>query len=219
MKNKTIIKLEKKILFMITILLMFSCRKQETIPLNVLNLTNLNDYQVTKVKINDSITKLTGTNKNYLIKGNINTYDNSKEGWWKIKNRMNEDEYDIEYINIDKQIENQIKIYTNNNLNIDASKFYIISSDKDQCNIRIHFQKSNFETTDIEFSYTVSDTVQRKIIKEGVLKLKQDKDFYSCNIPINKNESVIGIVTRTSNLKQKEGVILAVDRMFIKPNS
>jgi hypothetical protein len=206
----------KNIFYMVTLLLIFSCRKQQDNRLDIIKLTDLDKYQVTKVRINDSIAKLMGVNENYLLSGNINIHDGSRQNWWKIKNKINGDEYEIEYINFDKQFENQIKIYNNHSLNVNSSKFYTISSNKNECNIRIHFQESNFETTNIEFAYTISDTIKKKIIKEGELDLKKNKGFYSCNIPINKNESVIGIVTRSSNLKQKDSVVLAIDRMFIK---
>lgn len=193
-------------------LIIFSCKKQKT-ETNILKLAELKDYKVTETKINDSIIKVFGENDNYIIEGNLNVLNYSKQGWWKIKNKKSNDWAEIEYIFFDHQIENQIRIYKNGVFDSNSSKFYNVSPHL----FIFHFPKSYYNTYNVDFEYIVSDAVLRKKITRGNLKLKNKDDYYSCSIPIKENENVVGIVSRFSKFKQRDSVLLAVDRMFIKP--
>lgn len=204
------------IILIFIFLIVFNCKKQDT-NTNILKLTELKDYKVTETKINDSIMKVFGENDNYVIEGSMDLLNHSKQGWWKIKSKKNKDRVEIEYIFLDKEIENQIRIYKDGVFDSKSSKFYNISSTNKDHLFTFHFPKSNYNTYNVEFDYIVSDTIQKKKIKEGNIKLEKNDDYYSSPIPANKNENIIGIVTRFSNLKQKDSVSLAVDRMFIKP--
>lgn len=203
-----------KIFFFLFILILFNCKKEDKI--NILELTDLNKYKISKIKTNDSIVKINGDNKDYSLKGTINSHNHSKQDWWIVKNKSNGEEYKIEYIFLDKQIENQIKIYKKGMLYKSASKFYTASFENNGFNFNFYFPISKFKTRDINFDYTVSDTIKRIITKQGKLDCKKDKDHYSCFVPVGQNESVIGIVTNFSNFKEKDSVTLAVDRMFVE---
>lgn len=197
------------------LLIIFSCKKKE--QKNLLQLTQLSDYVITKTKINDSITIVKGNNESYNLEGTINESNNSKEGWWKVQNKLNSEFYNIEYIFLDKQIENEIKIYKSGQLQEDLSKFYTASPDKNGVNFKFYFPESKFKTYNVSFNYTVSDSIKRRIIKNEKLNCTKIVNYYSCYIPVKHNESIIGIVTRFSSFKQKDSVLLAADRMFIKP--
>ncbi len=208
-------KVSKSTILIFFLIFFLNCKKEESV--NILKLTELENYNTKKTKINDSITKINGENQVYTLEGNINTNDNSKQDWWKIKNKVNGEKYEIEYIFLDKQIENQIKIYHGNGkLYKEVSKFYAVTSKKDGLKFDFHFPYSKFETYNVNFDYTISDTIKRKITKEGKLNCIKIDDYYSCFIPIIQNESVAGIVTNFSNFKEKDSVTLAADRMFVK---
>ncbi|WP_418122982.1 hypothetical protein ACNFU2_20605 [Chryseobacterium sp. PTM-20240506] len=195
----------------------FSCKKQQ--GENILKLAELSNYKIiSKTRINDSITKINGENKEYTLEGNINTHYNSKQDWWKFRNKRTEEKYEIEYIFLNKQIENQIKIYRDGKLYEDASKFYTKSFDKVRFNFSFYFPVSKFKTKLVEFNYTISDSVRRKIIKEETLICKENNSYYSCSIPINENESVIGIVTKFSEFSddKSDSIMLAADKIFVK---
>lgn len=212
MKNITV----NNIVLIFIFLIVFNCKKQET-KMNVLKLTELKDYKVTETKVNDSVLKVSGENVNYIIEGKMDLSNHSKQGWWTIKSKENKNWVEIEYSFLDKQFENQIKIYKDGVFDSKSSKFYNVSLTNKDYLFTFHFPKSNYNTYNVEFDYIVSDTIQKKKIREGSLKLKKNGEYYSCPIPANKNENIIGIVTRFSNFKQKDSVLLAVDRMFIKP--
>lgn len=204
----------KMIASIFILLMLINCNKEK--KENLFQLAELNNYKIIKTKINDSIIKINGVNKNYTIEGYMNIHDNSKQGWWKINNEIIKEKYEIEYIYLDKQIENQIKVYKNGQLYKKASKFYTKSFDKNKVSFYFYFPISKFKTNQVYFNYTISDTIKRKIIKEGKLNCPKNIDHYYCSIPINKNESVIGIINNFSDFKEKDSVTLAVDRIFIK---
>ncbi|UZT98344.1 hypothetical protein ODZ84_01895 [Chryseobacterium fluminis] len=183
---------------------------------NLFQLAELKNYKITTTKINDSIVKINGSSKDYTIEGNMNIYDSSRQNWWKINNQIINEKYEIEYVYLDKQIENQIKVYKNGKLYKRASKFYTKSINNNKLSFNFYFPVSKFNTSQVNFNYAISDTIERKIIKEGKLNCINKTDHYYCSVPISKNESIIGIVTNFSDFKKKDSVNLAVDRMFIK---
>ncbi|WP_299183538.1 hypothetical protein [uncultured Chryseobacterium sp.] len=203
-----------RIIFFLSLIILFNCKIEKKV--NILKLAELSNYKITETHINDSVIKINGDNKNYLLEGNINAHDKSKQGWWKIKNKVSDEEYRIEYIFLDEQIANQIKIHKKGKFYKKASKFYDTSFDKNGFNFNFHFPSSKFDSKLVTFDYSISDTIKKKIIKEEKLECQKNGDYYSCFIPVNKNESIVGIVTKFSEFKQKDSVLFNAERMFIK---
>jgi len=204
------------ILLILLSLICVNCKKKDN-DINISKLSELNAYNITKIKLNDSIDRISGENNDYSIEGNMDPLTHSKQGWWKIKSKEDKNWIEIEYIFLDKQFENQIRIYNNGMFDSNSSKFYNASFKDRNYLYYFHFPKSNYSTYNIEFEYIISDTLQKKKVREGILKPKKEKDYYFCNILTKENENVIGIVTKLSKLKQKDSVLFAIDRMFVKP--
>lgn len=195
-------KINKKIAFFLFLLLFFSCKKEKNV--DILELLKLSNYKITKTRVNDSIIKINGYSKGYTLEGNINTNNNSREAWWVIKNKLIGEKYEIEYLFLDKQIQNQIKIYKKNQLYKPASKFYTKSFKNNGFYFKFFFPTSNFKTRYVNFNYSISDTIKRKIIKEDKIDCIKKDNYYSCFIPIHQNEAIIGVVTNFSNFKEKD---------------
>lgn len=206
------------ILLILVSLICLNCkRKDNNDNINILKLSDLNNYKITNVKVNDSINRILGENNNYSIEGKMDLLTHSKQGWWKIKSKKDKNRIEIEYISLDKEFENQIRIYNNEVFDSNSSKFYNASFRDNNYLYTFHFPKSNYITYNVEFEYIISDTFQKKKVREGILKLKKKKDYYFCDISTKENENVIGIVTKLSKFKKKDSIIFAIDRMFIKP--
>lgn len=198
--------------------IIFSCKDIEQKSLNILELADLHNYKVKERKLNDSFAKVYGENSGYIIEGLINLNNHSKEKWWKINSRVNKNWFEIEYIFLDKQIENQIKLYNNGILDKQRSKFYNVFVNNNRYSFDFYFPNSSYTINNVELDYIISDTITKKKIREGTLKCKKVNNYYTCNLFLETGEnSVMGVVTAFSELKNRDSISLAADRMFIKP--
>ncbi len=218
MKNILVNNFKDDLIFLSSIfLLIFACKNPEQKQLNIIELSNLDNYEIKETKINDSVTKIYGENSKYIIEGKINLHNNSRQKWWKVKSKYNKNWFEIEYIFLDKQIENQIKVYNDGMLDNRSSKFYNVNITKQNSNFDFYFPISKYSIYDVEFDYIISDTLRKKRLREGKIKCKKVNDHYTCNLPLNNEEnSVMGIVTAFSSFKEKDSISLAADRIFIK---
>lgn len=209
--------LNKRVILLFSLFLIFSCKKQKS-EINILELSRLNNYKITEKKINDSVGRIFGENNRYSIEGDMLLSNRSKQGWWNIKSKTNKDRFEIEYLFLDKQIENQIKIFKNGVFDSKQSQYYhtYFSGRDNRYSFDIHFPESKNKTYNVDFDFIVTDTLQRKKVREGNMKCIQNEDIYSCNVPVNKNEAVIGLITKSSYSKDKDSVNLIIDRMYIK---
>ncbi|ASE64069.1 hypothetical protein EG352_19875 [Chryseobacterium indologenes] len=198
-------------------LLMFSCKNPEQKSLNILELSDLQNYKIKEIKLNDTVVKIYGKNSEYTIEGLMDRRNHSRQKWWNIKSRINKNWFEIEYIFLDKQLENQVKLYNNGILDKRASKFYNKSINKGNRQFDFYFPVSEYIINNVELDYVISDTIARKKLREGTVKCEKINDHYRCNIFLKKGEnSVMGVVTAFSEFKERDSISLAADRMFIK---
>lgn len=205
-------------IFILILLLCLSCKKEEN-ELNILKLADLNGYKITEEKLNDSTARVYGENSNYIIEGSLNLSNHSKQKWWKIKSKNSKDWVDIEYIYLDKQIENQIKIYKNGLLDKKVSRFYEVYFDNQGCVVNFHFPPSMFNIYKVDFTYILSDTISKKKIREGVINFKRDIKYsnFSGRLVLDGTENMImGIGTEYSKFNKNDSVTLSTSRMYVK---
>lgn len=201
-------------ILLLILLVIFSCKKAERKSLNALELTDLHNYKVKETKMNNSVTKVYGENSEYIIEGLIDLHNRSRQKWWKVKSKTSKDWFEIEYMFLDKQIENQIKLYNDGVLDIQGSKFYNVSKNN---KFDFYFPISKYNINNVDFDYIISDTITRKKIREGTLNCKKINDHYTCNLLLKKGEnSIMGVVTAFSEFKKGDSISLAADRIFVK---
>ncbi|SDM02562.1 hypothetical protein [Chryseobacterium taihuense] len=204
----------KLIINILILLVVFSCKKQEK---DLLQVTELDSYKIVKTKINDSIYKIYGTNRDYTIDGSLNILNNSKQDWWIIKNNNNNEKYLIEYIFLDKEIINQIKIYEKEILQKELSMYYDYTLTKQKFLLKIYYPKT-LETIDkISFQYIIGDTIKKMRTSQGKVKCKFEDGSYQCQIPINENENAIsGIASIFTHKNEEEDVTLGSKNIYVK---
>lgn len=204
-------------ILLLTSLITFSCKNMDQKSLNILELTELKNYNVKETKLNDSVSRVRGENSEYIIEGLKDLHNHSRQKWWNVKSKVNRNWLEIEYIFLDKQIENQIKLYNNGTIDKQRSKFYNASINNNNRRFDFYFPTSEYTIKNVELDYIISDTILRKKTREGTLKCNRVNNHYTCNLPLNKGEnSVMGVVTAFSEFKERDSISLAADRIFIK---
>ena len=202
-------------------LFLISCKKESSDP-SMMELTNLKNYRIQKTKINDSIAKIYGENNYHSIEGKLNTKENKKNGWWKIRFKNKSVIYKIEYLIFDKEKLNQLKVYVDGNLIKSASKFYEAKFESNKFQIKIHFPKIDKKPyqENVEMTYYLADTIRKKINSQIKTKMSKRNDFYFTEIPLKNNENaIIGSVTKvvSKNIKQ-DSVQLSAETIYFKNN-
>lgn len=158
------------------------------------NLNTLRNYN--EVKINDSITRISGLYSHYIVKGFINA-NKQKTDWWYLIDKKQGDKTNvkIEYRIIDnKSIINQFIFYTNQKgIYKVNSKFYKSASDSSK-NIILYFYTPNVHTKKTRLAtFTYFLYSNGREIEYNNLDCKEDKGFYSVNIKKNRisNQKII----------------------------
>lgn len=185
----------KNIFLFLSICMLISCEKSDK-KVEIANITNESNYEITRKKENDTIYQITGENNQYhLLSGYKDVKNKRKIGWWKIKDKVNEYQYEIQFVFLKKNKENQIKVYKSGKLINEFSMYYNILYINNGYQFKFYFPKYNNEDKEVEFGYITSDgstTPTRKTIK-----CKKENDSYNCFIPVkNKYQLIAGIVTQ-----------------------
>lgn len=204
----------KHIFLFILILMLFSCEKAEkTIKLS--DITNESSYKITSKKENDTITQIQGQSKQYVLKGYKDIKNNVKVGWWKIKDIKNNYLYEIEYLFLDKNKENQIKFYQNGQLINQFSKYYNVLYSNNGYQFQFYFPENPKRDVKVEFGYITSDGSTPPLRK--TIKCKKESCYYTCLIPVkNKDQLIVGMVTEfASENKGNDNVLLSATTMTV----
>lgn len=191
-----------------------NCKENENQDLS--SLLNLKNYTLNKVKVNDSIIKIVGKNKDYKLNGLYNSKSNEKIGWWKIEDLNDDNIYDIEYVSPKYPKENQIKIYKKEILQKELSMYYEYSMIKDKFILKIYYPKSSEKIDKVSFQYITGDTIKKMRINQGNVECKFENDCYQCQIPISDNENAIsGIAGIFTYKKNKKEITLGNTNIYI----
>lgn len=192
-----------------------NCKKDEEI--NLSNLLELKNYSINKVKINDSIIKIVGKNRDHKISGLFNFRSNEKIGWWKIEDIASNNNYNIEYVSPKYPKENQIKIYKKEILQKELSMYYDYTLTKHKFLLKIYYPKTSETIDKVSFQYIIGDTIKKIRTHEGEVECKFEDGSYQCQIPISENENAIsGIAAIFTYKKNKKDVTLGNTSMYVK---
>jgi hypothetical protein len=205
----------KHFFLFISIFTLFSCKKTEE-KVKLSDITNENNYKIVNKKENDTIYHITGESKQYsLLSGYKDIKNNVKVGWWKIKDKKNNYRYEIEYISLDKNKENQIKFYKNNQLINRFSQYYDIKYTNKGFEFKFYFPQNNYESTKVEFGYIMSEGTAPPT--RTTINCEKQKDYYICFIPVkDKNQLIAGIVTEFATEKEiNKKITLSANNMYV----
>ncbi|MGE8555718.1 MAG: hypothetical protein ACN6OB_17505 [Chryseobacterium jejuense] len=198
-----------------SIFLLFSCKKTEE-KIKLSDITNDKNYKITSKQENDTIYHISGENKRYnLLSGYKDIKNGIKVGWWKITDKKSNYLYEIEYISLNKNKENQVKFYNNGELINRFSQYYDIKYTNKGYEFKFYFPQNNYESTKVEFGYITSDGIAPPT--RLTIICKKENDYYICFIPVkNKNQFIAGIVTEFTTSKEVSGKIqLAANNMYV----
>lgn len=203
----------KHIFLFIVIFVLFSCNKEQE-KINISDITNEDNYKISNTEENDTIIQISGENNQYKLKGYKDIKNNTRVGWWKIKDKNNNYLYEIEYISLDKNKENQIKFYRNNKLVNKFSKYYDVVYNNNGYQFKFYFPQYSNEKVRIEFGYMTKDD---KVVEDKNVVCKKENDYYTCFIPVkNKDQLIAGIVTQfTESIKKNEKIVLSSTSMYV----
>ena len=203
----------------------FSCTKQQQeFPHtgDIREITDLNSYKIIKEKLNDSIIKVKGHNKNFNISGYFNIRRNKKDGWWKISGGKQKI-LDLEYILIgNSERKNQIIFYQNNMIDTAASKFYTKKFIQNSKTIRLSFYmpKTQAKVTSAAFNYNIITRDEVKRFPHVKLINKNGKYYCDVNVDQFKNNLLIkGLFKEFSELKNHRKVKLGASVMLVEVKS
>ncbi|UCA61228.1 hypothetical protein KB553_06770 [Chryseobacterium rhizoplanae] len=205
----------KYIFLFIAIFMLFSCKKTEN-KIKLSYITDDKNYKTIKKQENDTIYQISGENKQYiLLSGYKDVKNGVKVGWWRIKDKNNNYLYEIEYISLNKNKENQIKFYNNGELINSFSQYYDIKYVNNGYEFKFYFPQNNYESTKVEFSYITSDNIIPPT--REMITCKKEGDYYICFIPVkNKNQLIAGVVTEFTTSKGVGGKIqLTANSMYV----
>ncbi|MBP7317957.1 MAG: hypothetical protein KA980_07025 [Flavobacterium sp.] len=207
----------RKLLLSIIFVFFIGCskEKQENIQQDINQLMNINNYLITKRKVNDSIYEVKGENKDYIIAGHLNENNNKKEGWFLLNfnNPKKDTLLNVEYITFNnKEFLNQYLFFDKNKINLIKSKFYknnIVNK-----NYMIHFNlpKDNLNTDSCTFTYY--------IIKNNNL-LSSNKitgvDKFDFNIDLReypKFDFIKGVFSCYASEKKGDSIVLGNTQIY-----
>lgn len=210
------------LLFLLSIIII-ACKKNAGPP-SLDELTNLKNYSIVETKINDTITKISGENSEYLIGGNFNKSQNKREGWWKIKNKKRDEIIEIEYVNLKKEKLNQIKTYVNGILVKSLSRYYVIENTDEKFGVKFYFienlenmKKNEPRKEKYEVTYRILDTVSNTIQRQSTADLQKSKNYYYFETPKNKNENgMVGFADKLIFEKVNDSAVMSVETLHFK---
>lgn len=196
----------------------FSCQKKQETTFDFEEMTNLDNYSLTKERLNDSVSKIKGKNKYFTIEGDFNERKSSKIKWWTFASVDNNLKYEIEYINLGKEESNQIKIFEKNGLVEHESLFYDVKFSEDSCVITAFFpQDEKFRTSSVDMYYIFGDSISRTKKEESHLKLKGNHHKYIFKLKRENSDNLIsGYISEFSESKKAENdsILLSSRTMF-----
>lgn len=199
-------------LFIVTVFILFSCRKKAEERIRLSDVTNESDYKMTvQKKVSDTVVIVKGENARYILKGYKDIKHNEKVGWWKLEDKKNNYRYEIEYIPGQKK-ENQCQVYKNGKLINQLSQYYDVLYRDNSYHFKFYFpQYYSYESVYVEFRYEDPNTFTRKTIK-----CKKENDYYICSVPVkNKDQLIIGTAIEFGSIKQRNGNILLSARTML----
>lgn len=207
----------KKIIYIIFLLTLFFCKKEETKEKTIINsqdffsrITDINKFTKTeRIKLNDSTYRIKGYMDSLKVTGYL-TQNNEKIDWWRIVDTNNNKEIAIiEYrLLVDKRVfANQYKIFNNSELDIYRSKYYtsLLRKNKDEDVFYSFYvpKSKDIIRTEGTFLYSVYDTKKNEEISSGKCKCINSDNQFRCTLSIpNKNNIVIsGVFWELSQIK------------------
>ncbi len=192
----------------------FSCNNEKT-EVKISDITNESNYEITEIKVNDSVIQIEGDNSRYKLNGYKDIKNNVKIGWWKIEDRIRNEQYEIEYISLDKNKENQIKFYKEKKLIKKFSHYYTFDYQNGGYLFKFYFPKFPNEKKEVEFDYMTKGDNDSMTSKK--IECKEEINYYSCFIPVeNKNQLIVGIVTEFSEIDQSNKIFLSSKSMYVR---
>lgn len=206
----------KNIFLFLIIFLLFSCNKNEkkiNKQINIQDITNENNYTISSKKENDSIILISGESDQYILQGHKNIKNNEKTGWWKVKDKTNGFLYEIEFLSVDMEKENQIKFYQEGKLINRFSQYYDVSYKNNGYEFKFYFPKYKDEKTRVEFNYMTNNN---NTIEDKRINCKNENGYYTCFIPgEKKDKSIAGVATFFSESKNKKETTFSSASMFV----
>ena len=202
----------------ILIFILFSCQKQRSKEnFDIKQILNLKNYQIQRVKINDSIDKIEGKNSDFTISGNLNIKTNRKDGWWKISNKNMNENFEIEFVDIKPENFNQLKFYKNGKLRNDFSTYYEIKKAENNFNLQFNFPKEKGKQF-ASLQYLIFDTISKKLLRDEKKELKKNTNSYLLSIPLNKSENaILGSISEfTTNEMKNDSARMEVMTIYFK---
>jgi hypothetical protein len=206
-----------KIFFLLLIIfLFFSCKKNDknfSKQVNIQDITNEDNYAISRKKENDSIILISGESNQYTLQGYKNVKNNEKIGWWKVKDKTNDFLYEIEFLSVNMEKENQIKFYEEGKLINRFSQYYDVIYKNNGYEFKFYFPKYKDEKTRVEFNYM---TKNNNTIEDKRIDCKTENGYYICFIPGEKKEkSIAGVATFFSESKNKKETAFSSVSMFV----
>lgn len=196
----------------ICVLALFSCGKENKPSIS--EITNEKNYKITLKKENDTIYQISGESNQFLLKGFKDIKHNRKLGWWKVKNKKNGDLYEIEFVFLKDNKENQVKFYKKNQLINRFSQYYDTFYTNNGYQFKFYFPTFADENVRVEFDYVTSDSTNDPLKK--TLECKKENDYYVCFIPVkNKNQLIAGIATIFTEKEDKGKIRLSASSMYV----
>ncbi len=195
--------------------ILISCKKDEK-QVEISDITNEKNYKITSKKENDTIYQIVGENDQYhLLSGYKDIKNKRKIGWWKVKDKLNGYLYEIQFVFLKENQENQIKVYKDNKLINQFSRYYDVIYNDSNYQFKFYFPHNSNKDVKVEFGYITSDGAASPA--RTTITCKKENDYYTCFIPVkNKDQLIAGIVTEfASENKENNSISLSSASMYV----
>lgn len=205
----------KNFVLLLSIFLSFSCEKDKKLSkqVSIQDITNEDNYTISSKKENDSIILISGESNQYTLQGYKNVKNNEKTGWWKVKDKINDFLYEIEFLSVNTEKENQIKFYEEGKLINRFSQYYDVIYKNNGYEFKFYFPKYKNEKTRVEFSYMAKNN---NTIEDKRIDCITENGYYICFIPAEKKEkSIAGVATFFSESENKKETTFSSASMFV----
>lgn len=163
-----------------------------------------------KMKVNDSIDHITAQWDNFTLAGELDTKMNAKTGIWRLKNKTDTKEIQIDYIIFDKNdvFKNQIIFKEHNKIDSSASKFFIIKN-KTENELAMKFFSPSMRdeiSKKAKIIYTIHRN-RKKIKTDSIVyeNIKEGKYFTNIKYDFKKGDDVSGYFSEIAMAKSPTG--------------
>jgi len=216
------------IIFLFFCLTFITCKKQEKVKV-IKNVTDLDEmFQLknyktqVRMKVNDSIDRVTAQLYNFTLSGDFDTKFNSKTGIWTLKNKLDSKEVQIDYLVFSKNdvFKNQIIFKENNKIDSSTSKFYTIKSKTPKELILKFFSPSIKDELKKEAKVGYRVLRGSKVLKDDSIAYKNVKEGkYLTNIKFNfkKGDKIAGVFSEfvmAKDPKSKDSLIMGNNSIY-----